>query len=105
MFTFIGLYMYLLDYKIIRGVRSRFDSAYIASVEKRHTYEIRVLVPAALTFNLAALTFVYFYPSLFANPFVFILLGMLQGAVTLVALFDCVRNFNERSAMISSARK
>ena len=104
-FTVIGLCMYLLDYRIIRSVRSRFDAAYIESVERRHTYEIRVLVPAALIFNMAAFAIVFFVPSLFTTPLAFALPGILQAVVTLVALFDCVKNFNQRSAMIAGTQK
>ena len=60
------------------------------------------LVPAARAFNVAAFALVYFYPSLFANTVAFAVLGTLQRIVTLVALFDCVRNFNERGAMVPS---
>ena len=103
-FTGVGLIMYMVDLWIIKETRAQTTDAtwqeFLAEVERRHIYEMRFLVPAALVFNLAALITVSVAPQLFESPLAYAIPGILQVLVTAGAIYDCVKNFRSRSAMI-----
>ena len=100
-FTLIGFGMYVLDLKIIRSMHGVLEKTYIDAVERRHVYEMKVLVPFALAFNFLMLVLVSYHPNLFVSPFAYAIPALLQLAISSGALYDCVRNFRERSAMIA----
>lgn len=100
-FTLVGLGMYVLDLKVLQQMRSRLGNDYINKIEERHRYEMRVLIPAALVFNLAMLLLTAVFPAWFESGFLFALPAILQLLVSCVALYDCVNNFNARSVLIA----
>ncbi|MBI5470680.1 hypothetical protein HY968_05205 [Candidatus Kaiserbacteria bacterium] len=100
-FTLVALLMYALDLRIIRESRARFPAVFLAEVERRHIYEMKYLVPIALVFNAGALAFAFFFPETFSTGIGFFVLGSLQLLISLLAIYDCTKNFRDRSAMIA----
>ena len=94
LFSILAFIIYVVDLRIIRHMPR---SEFMADVERRHIFEMRYLVPIALAFNLVALSLVYFMPQLLGNHIVYFSLGGLQLLISIGALYDCVRNFHERS--------
>ena len=104
-FTALGFAMYIADLGIIREMHGRSMKtvwgSFMVGVEKRHLYEMRVLIPAAFVFNIAALCVVTAAPQLFTSPISYAIPGILQLLVSVGAIYDCVRNFQLRSDMIA----
>jgi hypothetical protein len=106
LFSLVGLGLYLLDLRLIRlsrpllmqmpGGKDLFDE-----IERRHLYEVRVQVPAALLFNLAALGLLILFPGYFAGAVPLAMLGSASALATLAALIDCMANFTARSRLIA----
>jgi hypothetical protein len=95
LFSLIGLGLYLLDLKLIRVSRPLIilmpgGKDLCDEVERRHLYEARVQVPAALLFNLGALALLLLFPGYFARAAPLAVLGGLSALATLAALIDCM---------------
>lgn len=100
-FSFIVLTTYLVDLKLIREAFASFSLApggteHMSEVLRRHSYELKFLVPLSVAFNIAALGALY----IFHNPLLPLILGVLQFVISFGALVDCVRNFKTRSTMM-----
>jgi hypothetical protein len=93
--------MYALDLRIIRESRSRFPADFIAEVERRHIYEMKYLVPIALTFNIGACMFAFFFPETYSQGIGFVALGALQLLISVGAIYDCTKNFRDRGTLIA----
>ena len=107
LFSLIAVFIYIADLDIIRTSKASFEKfsggkAYIDTVEARHLTELKRLVPLALMFNVVALFVTWYWSNLFHNPFLFGGICLLQGLVSLGALFDCVRNFSQRARLLPS---
>jgi hypothetical protein len=70
---------------------------YIEEVMRRHLFELRVLVPLSVVFNLVAFGLAYLFE---LNDTVIFALACIQFLISFGALFDCVRNFGDRSDML-----
>ncbi len=94
--------IYVVDLRIIRSMRMHFPADYIGEIESRHVMEMKYLVPIAFVFNVTSFAAVYSSPHLFDAPWAYASLGILQSLISLGALYDCVRNFRARAAMLPS---
>jgi len=107
LFGLLGLGLYLLDLRIIRQSRRFFahlpgGGEFMDEVERRHHYELRVLVPAALLFNFAAFGLLVAFPAELSSGVVLrATLGILSALFAAGALIDCMANFDKRSALIA----
>ena len=106
-FSVVAIAIYFIDLRMIREAAPRFahlkgGPAFVKEVEERHIFEMKYLVPIAIAFNLICFTFAYGMPTLFDSPFVYATLGILQLLISLFALYDCMRNFKKRSAILPS---
>ena len=108
-FSLLVVGMYALDLRIIRDSRATFAEEdkkdFLASVETRHLYEMKYLVPFALAFNIVACVLSYFEPQLFISPLAYALPGLLQLLISLGALYDCTKNFRKRSLLIAKVSR
>jgi len=105
LFSAIAIAMYMADLQILRETRPAFAAmphggAFIEEVERRHLYEMKVLVPLAFIFNIFMLCLTFVAPALFASPLMYAIPGTLQLLVSIGAIYDCVKNFRARSTMI-----
>jgi hypothetical protein len=107
MFSLVAMGMYFLDLWILEDSYPSFakikgGAEFLKKVEERHLYEMKYLVPAALGFNIICMLAVLLVPDFFQNVFVYMIPGWLQVGFTGYALYDCVKNFRTRSAMIAA---
>lgn len=103
LFSFVAIGIYAFDFRLIEDAAARIGESgqeYMHHIRIRHRYEFTVLVPAALIFNLVALALIEFMPALFSNPNIYAAIGLLQFLFSLAALWDCVNNFNRRTALL-----
>lgn len=105
-FAIIGGILYIVDLGIIRRERPAFarlpnGEAFIDIVEKRHIYEMRTIVIAALIFNGGAYALFAFNPSFAASSNIVFIVGLVQLVPSLFTLVDSVRNFSRRARLIS----
>lgn len=106
LFSLLAMTMYFLDLWILRSSYESFSklkggTAFLAEVERRHIFEMKFFVPAALTFNVIGVVAVLLFPDFFQNIFVYMAPGVIQLGFTCYALYDVVRNFRARSTMIA----
>ena len=106
-FSLLLVVIYAVDLSIIRDSKSLFSQTsgganYIEGVEKRHVFELKLLVPIALVFNILAALAVTYWAQTFQQPFPFGAICAVQCLVSLGALYDCVRNFSERGKILPS---
>ncbi len=94
--------LYVYDYRLIRGRRGAFATtparrALYEHIVKHQRFEMSLLVPAGVGFNLAAFLAVRARPAL-ALPF-----ALAQLALTLAFVLNFTRTFAQRRARISDA--
>jgi len=105
-FSLVAMMMYFIDLSILRDSYPAFakfksGTEFLAAIERRHLFEMKYLVPSALAFNLVWVITVLLFPNFFQNIFIYLIPGTLQAIFSIYALYDCTKNFRERSAMIA----
>jgi hypothetical protein len=109
-FSVLALFIYAIDLRIIREAGPKLHAltggaAFVATVEARHSRELKILVPVALAFNVVAFLFVWLRPDIFATQSSIAVLGTLQFLISCGALVDCMRNFASRSTMLEQLHR
>ena len=109
-FSVLALFIYAIDLRIIREAGPKLrelagGAEFVATVEARHSRELKVLVPIALAFNVAAFLLVWLLPDIFATQSGIAALGVLQFLISFGALVDCMRNFASRSEMLEKLHR
>ena len=104
-FSVVAVILYVIDSGVITDSRRVFmvhthGGDFMDEVERRHRYEMRILVPIALLFNVMALSILLVLPETFSHDTPRAILGVVSAVVSLGALVDCTRNFSSRSVLI-----
>src|SRR6185312_13845938 len=86
-FSLLAMGMYFLDLWILRDSYASFSklkggTAFLAEVERRHIFEMKLIVPGALGFNILCCAAVFLFPEYFENIWVYLTPGILQLAFT-----------------------
>jgi hypothetical protein len=76
----------------------------------KHTYdcqllEMKMYIPAGIIFNVAAFLLIFYKPEVFIGNYYHVILGLLQCIFLGVFLFDFIKNFKERSKLLSECTK
>ncbi len=106
LFSILTIVIYIIDLRIIRHSSAHMaelpnGTAFVHTVEKRHRFEMKRLVPTAVIFNAVALYLTSVHPEMFSSGASVAILGSIQLGVSLVALYDCMKNFNRRGAILT----
>jgi hypothetical protein len=109
-FSVVVLALYALDLLLLRRARAELTAlpeggALYANIERRHLFEMRLVVPGVIGFTLLCLVLIWLAPETFIEQKYHIVLGTLQALFSGYALFDTLRNFEVRSALISRSRE
>ena len=109
-FSVLALFIYAIDLRIIREAAPKLreltgGAAFVATVEARHSRELKILVPIALAFNVLAFLLVWLLPDVFMTQSGIAVLGALQFLISFGALVDCMHNFVSRSAMLEELHR
>lgn len=102
-FSLVALATYVVDLRIMKEsplARDPTHANYIQEIVTRHLFEMKYLVPVAIAFNLLAYAIVTYTPPTAMDTLTLAALGILQSLISLIALLDCVRNFNKRSHLL-----
>lgn len=98
--------LYLVDYRLILKSRHKFEfgdkrKELYAHIKKRHLFEMSVLVPVGILFNLICLGLLNIYPQFFLISHGHLILITLQICFSLGLLSNSIWSFNQRSKLIS----
>jgi len=69
----------------------------------QQTYEMNVLVPAGLIYNIVATALIYLYPEIFITNHYHIVLVFLQVLFGLLILKNSITSFKRRSELITNS--
>ena len=105
LFVVAGI-LYLVDLKLIKARQSQFSQSsegekLYTYVYHEHMFELKVLVPAGLIFNLAAFWLVRTYPNLFLDHNYHLILIVIQVLFEMVVLVNAIKSFKIRSNLIT----
>jgi hypothetical protein len=84
------------------GENSKESKVLYKHILKRQEYELHVLVPLGLLYNIICVFLIYFYPSTFLDLHYHVLLVSIQLAFGLVVMSDTIKSFKQRSILITS---
>lgn len=104
----VALLLYIVDLRLIKVRENRFvltekKKRVYTHIIKRQLFEFKLLLPAALIYNVVCFWLLSTYEELFLGHRLHILLVGIQALFALVVLADSARNFNKRAALIGSA--
>lgn len=108
LFFVVAAILYGFDLSLIRKHEEKFkDSKERQSLFRhiiaREKFEMFILLPGGLLFNIAAFVLIYLMPEVFITQKFHILLISLQVVFSLGVLVSSVRNFRKRSSLITSS--
>ncbi|MBI2022272.1 hypothetical protein HYS97_00260 [Candidatus Daviesbacteria bacterium] len=109
-FFSVAAILYIVDLNLISKHKTAFDDTEAKRnlyhhIKSEQLYELKILLPVGLLFNLVAFILIYNNPELFLNQKKHLFLGIFQAIFTLGFLISSIINFQKRAKLISNVIK
>lgn len=104
-FFLVAEALYVVDYRLIKQRQKDFNSPkrkkLYQHILKRHLFEMQLLVPSGLLFNLICLGLILVYPQIFLDSHLHLILIGSQLALSLGLMFNSIWSFKGRTKLVS----
>lgn len=108
LFFVVGGLLYFVDLRIIKSQRKRFLNSTAREkvyqhIVARQLFELKILVPGGLLYNVLSFLLIFFYPGLFIEKQYHIILACIQVLLSFVLLGNSLKSFTERTHLLTGS--
>lgn len=108
-FLAVAAVLYVIDVRLIKSKKNKFntlsDKKLYGHIMERQLFELKYIVPSAITFTGGCFVAILLFPELFIQKHWHLALVAIQTIIGVSVLFESIANFSTRAKLVTASRR